>query len=48
MRNKQRIIDAFEEYFEEYGPKGSLHQRIHPLFQGYAMVKHLQIRKQTN
>jgi|TARA_R100000734_G_C3315522_1_gene107513 hypothetical protein len=49
MSNRQRIIDAFEEYFEEYGPNGifaSKDSSIHSM--GYAMVKHLQIRKQIN
>ena len=49
MSNRQRIIDAFEEYFEEYGPNGvfaSQDSSIHSM--GYAMVKHLTIRKQIN
>ena len=51
MSNRQRIIDAFEELFDEYGPNGIFAPKdqkewLHS--SGYAMVKHLQIRKQIN
>ena len=44
--NKQRIIDAFPELFEQYGPNSvfaSKNSSIHSM--GYAMVKHLTVRK---
>ena len=44
--NKQKIIQAWPELFEEYGPKGifaSPHQRIHSY--GYELTKRLTIRK---
>ena len=51
--NKQRIIDAFDDLFDKYGPNGifgpedeSVHSWIRS--SAYDMVKHLQIRKQTN
>ena len=51
MSNRQRIIDAFEELFDKYGPNGIFAPKdqkewLHS--SGYAMVKHLQIRKQIN
>ena len=47
--NKQRIIDAFDDLFDKYGPNGifaSKDSSIHSM--GYAMVKHLTVRKQIN
>jgi hypothetical protein len=53
MRNRQRIIDAFEELFDEYGPNGifgpkdeSVHSWIRS--SAYDMLAPLSIRKQTN
>ena len=53
MRNRQRIIDAFEELFEEYGPNGifgpkdeSVHSWIRS--SAYDMVKHLTVIKEVN
>lgn len=44
--NKQRIINAFPELFEEYGPNSvfaTKSSNIHSM--GYSMVKHLTVLK---
>ena len=51
MRNRQRIIDAFEELFDEYGPNGIFapkDQKEWIRSSGYAMVKHLTVIKEVN
>lgn len=44
--NKQKILNTWPEIFDEFGPKGIFASKatsIHSM--GYAMVKHLSIRK---
>ena len=44
--NKQRIIDAFPELFESYGPNSVFPSKeLSVNSMGYAMVKHLTVRK---
>ena len=51
--NKQRIIDAFDDLFDKYGPNGifgpedeSVHSWIRS--SAYDMVKHLTVIKEVN
>ena len=53
MSNRQRIIDAFEELFEEYGPNGIFAPKDSQVqswirSSAYDMLKPLTIRKQIN
>ena len=46
QHNKERIIAAFPELFEEYGPNSVFASKETSVSSmGYAMVKHLTIRK---
>jgi len=46
QRNKKRIIAAFPELFEEYGPNSVFASKDSSIqSMGYSMVKHLSIRK---
>ena len=51
--NKQRIIDAFDDLFDKYGPNGifeSEDESVHSWIRSsaYDMLAPLSIRKQTN
>ena len=51
--NKQRIIDAFDDLFDKYGPNGifeSEDESVHSWIRSsaYSMLADLSIRKQTN
>ena len=51
--NKQRIIDAFDDLFDKYGPNGifeSEDESVHSWIRSssYDMLSFLSIRKQTN
>ena len=53
MRNKQRIIDAFDDLFDKYGPNGifeSEDESVHSWIRSsaYDMVKHLTVIKEVN
>lgn len=46
QHNKERIIAAFPELFEEYGPNSVFASKDSSIqSMGYSMVKHLSIRK---
>ena len=53
MSNRQRIIDAFDDLFDKYGPNGifeSEDESVHSWIRSsaYSMLADLSIRKQTN
>ena len=53
LDNKQRIIDAFDDLFDKYGPNGifeSEDESVHSWIRSsaYDMLVPLSIRKQTN